>query len=306
MPKTPLRLDLDLGFREPRRCFLEFGDDLLILEEPSFHKLEQIRNLYGNFAPYVKSLLFYIPFELSELNDVINFATELPTNVIVDLLDLCEKIFPQDASIDPKILEIAENTNQPSYIRRELSRVHKISKSNQTIKDMNYFLEQLGVYVKAAKASGMTGRQIRTTGWIPLTQAMNPKGFEAVRNSLTPDTWFDEDEEGKKQEPQDADAEKQELIKRFEQTGKIPLSLVSSPQQYARYILEHSKVGFLEKSRTMDMDGYMQKVLYPTNRDRDEVKKRSEEAEENYVSIKSRWKGKKEERKLEGLGKAES
>lgn len=298
--QSPLRLELDLGFREPRRCFLEIGDELLILEEPSFNKLEKIDSLSGFFAPYVKTLLTYLSFELDELRDVLNFANEIPVKYLIDILDLCELAFRQDLSIDLQLLETATESTI-GRVRKELSRARQIEARNQVNKDMNYFLEQLGVYVKASKPSGLTGRQIRTTGWIPLTQAMNPKGFESVRESLTPDSWFNDEEGEKKPDPQNEEEAKKQLIEQYEQTGRIPLALVSTPKQYAKYILENSKVGFLNKSDTMDMGGYTNTLLYPTNRDKEAVQKRSDEAEVQSVSIKSRWKGKKEERKLEGL-----
>jgi hypothetical protein len=251
-------------------------------------------------------MLAYVPFEIDELKDVLTFVTTLPVKFLVEILDLCDKVFLQDDTISAKLLASAEETIYPGMIRAEQIRAIRARKSSETAKEMSYFLEQLGVYVKASKPSGMTGRQIKTTGWLPITQAINPKGFESVRNSLTPDTWFDENEEEEKKTPENEEQEKQALIEEFERTGRIPLSLISSPKQYAKYILEHANVGFLEKSGTIGIDGYMKNIFYPTNRDKEEVQKKSQEAEVESVSIRSRWKGQKTERKLEGLDKAES
>jgi hypothetical protein len=316
------RLDLDLKFRLPERVILQFGNELLILTEPSFNHIEFVNSLNHPLIRFARELLFYLRFELDELSDVLSFLNELSTEVRYEIERFCHDYFTQNVEIEDKILSHSNSGDLEGVLRARAIHSREMMKREVYDSLFNRLFEGLGVHLKATppaltNVGGMEEEDTpRDFAWIPLVQAINPKAYERIRDSLT---YIPKDDElsgldhilseserlGSEEAKLKSPAEKDQIsveIEKAEKRGRIPLSLVTTREEYVRLIHQFAKFGYLQVSDKMDTKEYMKKVMENSpeiSLDRTKLKETTEAQSEDQINIKGRWKGLKK-RQQEG------
>jgi hypothetical protein len=286
----PKRIQIDLKQRFPRKHLLQFGGAFLLLREPSFSHLELVAS-YG-FEPLIADFLRYTVWTEEDLPDILEVIRAFPVSLLIELLGTCKELFACDDSITEEDCSNAGNLDLTGSVRTAVLRAQRKSHMTDQSLMMNHLLEMLGVIVKVKdpQAKAKTKKR-KDQSWIPLTQIINPKGFEEVQNSL--ELVTDEDREILELQEEADDlvefGEKTPDGKTKKSAGKISLMDVMDKNQYAAYILQKSSDGFLSASKDVDMRTYQ--TAAATGLDPIKLAKRQQKLKEN-VQVKGRWRGK--------------
>lgn len=305
------RLDLDLKFRLPERVILQFGEELLVLTEPSFFHVEFVNTLNHPLLKFSRGFLHYVRFDLENLDDLLDFLRNVPSEILFQIQGFCEEYFEQNLQTEDNILGHSNSQDLEGLLRARA--IHSREMKRRDVYDLlfNRLFEGLGVHIKA-QAPGIVGESEedvpRDFAWVPLVQAINPKGYDHIRNSLT---YIPKDDElseldrilnesermGSEEAVLKSPAERDQIaveIEKAEKKGRTPLSLVTTREEYVRTIHQFAKFGYLQVSDKMDTKEYMKKVMENSpeiSLDRTKLKETAEAQLEDQIHIKGRWKG---------------
>lgn len=298
------RIELDLKFRLPEKAIIQLGTGVLVLTEPSFYHIEFVNSLHLPLLENARILLYHLDFKLEDLDELLEFLESLPFGLQKILEDFCLHYFEQDLQIEDNLLR----GNLEGFLRVRGFYAQE-ARDRQTYDHLfNRLFEGFGIYLKARppKLQDEVEDAPKDFAWIPLTQAINPKAYDQVRSNLSYQE-FDEDEFLKDvlEKSQQLENERTEVmadkepefakplteieIQKFEKVGRIPLSRVTSREDYVKMIKEFSNFGYLEVSSKMGIKDYFQMVTENSP----ELSKDREKLQEEQITIQSRWKGSK-------------
>jgi len=292
-PKKLKTIQLDLKLRHPKKYYFKFEDYFLVFREPSFQDLQLLDSVNGIEILH-KRILRYFDWNDENLLDIVRFIDYLPFRTYAYLLQSLEEFFSADSSIEASDIKDA-NLNALSPVG-PINNILMIRKNFETKIEsgelFNKFMEALGVYIKAPKPNteSIDPDAPRSTAWVPLTQMINPEGFQSVYGKLVYD--------GPTEPEKPKEVEKEEQNSTTERKNeRISLTATLDREEYVKMIYQNANIGFLQAaSRGISQNAYrsaLEKGIDPLVRDdRTKLMTQNEERPQNEtITLKSRWKG---------------
>jgi hypothetical protein len=308
------RIDLDLGYREPRRYIFRVGEMALVLREPSFSHIELCKSLQG-MDPASQEMIQFLDWTMDDLTDIMDFCQELPMALTVQLVTACREVFACSDEVEFKDFKAVQEPIGRGNLRRISADAIRAWKDSRDQERTGNLLERLGVVIKP-RPKGNTGTPHKEFAWLPLTAVINPASFDKIQKSLSydPETWDEEMEARNKvkslDDPDERDREfggngntqREVTVSAF--SGDRGVSLTMMPKAEFVALMQKTVVGFIAASQDgVDMRTYrsaMERNMNPkllAERDaemqqpRDSELQKLEESQDGTVTVRSRWRG---------------
>lgn len=300
IPKKLKTVHLDLKLRHPRKYYFKFEDYFLIFKEPSFEDLGRLDSIAGIELIH-KRFLKYCHWTEENLQEIIDFIDFLPFRIYAYLIDSLEQYFEVDNDIDPSDFEYVNyhNLSLTGYVNTLLMARKKYESKLEIAELFNKTMETLGVYIKASKPNLESDETevSRSIAWVPLTQMINPEGYQSIHSKLI----YDGPDVEKLQETEKSEKIKKDDTNNTNERKNERISLYSTltREEHAKMIYENAYVGFLRASKQgISQNAYrsaLEKGIDPIVRDdRTKLMTQNQEASKNEpVTLKSRWRGSK-------------
>lgn len=291
-PKKLKTIQLDLKLRHPKKYYFKFENYFLVFREPSFEDLQLLESIKGIELLH-KKILRYCEWSDENLLEIISFIDYLPFRTYAYLLQALEEFFKADQSIEASDLsDVNLNALSPvGSINTVLTARKNYETKKETAELFNKLMEALGVYIKAPKPNTepIDPEAPRSTAWVPLTQMINPEGFQSVYGKLVYD--------GPTEPEKPIEAEKKEQNSTTERKNeRISLSTLDR-EEYVKMIYQNANLGFLKAAgRGISQNAYraaLEQGVDPLVRDdRTKLMTQNEERpQKETITLRSRWKG---------------
>ena len=287
------RIQLDLKKRLPRKYYLLIDDFFLVFREPSFTDLEKLDVVIG-FSPVYKQLLIYIDWNEDNLLDIIEFINNLPFRTFAFLIDSLNILFRVDETIEKEDLDNIDYNDKPKgSLNETVSLKERLEHKNTVDQLFLKTMETLGVYIKAQPPADESEIETpRSRAWIPLTQMMNPSGFQSVYDKLV----YEGDKTLKTKE--NTDKNEDTPAETANPNKRISLAATLTREDYVKMIYENANIGYLKAAtKGISQNNYraaLEKGVDPSIQDDRTrlIKDTMDIADSNQtITLRSRWKG---------------
>lgn len=236
----------------------------------------------------------YIDWNEDNLRDILQLIDNLPFRTYAFLVDSLGILFNVDETIEKEDLNYVDSNNKPiGSLNEVIIMKEKLEFKNQIDELFIKTMEALGVYIKAQPPVDESEPETpRSRAWIPLTQMMNPSGFQSVYDKLV----YEGDKTPKIKE--NTDKKEENPSETPNPNKRISLAATLTREEYVKMIYENANIGYLKAaSKGINQNNYraaLEKGVDPSIQDDRTklIKDTMDITDSNQtITLRSRWKG---------------